>query len=141
MLLAMFASVVNASEEDEEEEKVEQAADAIVSLAILGALLGIDPSSELKEDTIKDLFKPMDERCCDKCDHNKKEDEPITGFKELDDVLNSIPSDELDKMLKAESEKRKSYSNHEFSDAIAEAALEICGIDLKKKEDQHGHNT
>lgn len=49
MLLAMFASVVNASEDGEEEEKVEQAADAIVSLAILGALLGIDPSSELKK--------------------------------------------------------------------------------------------
>lgn len=88
----------------------------------------------LSEDTIKDLFKPMDECCCDKCDHKEKKmnnNESITGFKELDDALNSIPSDELDKILKAESEKKKSSSNHEFSDAIAEAALEICGIDLK----------
>ena len=28
--------------------------------------------------------------------------------------------------------EEKKASNHEFSDAIAEAALEICGIDLKK---------
>lgn len=63
--------------------------------------------------------------------------ESITGFKELDDALNPIPLDELDKMLKAESEKRKISSNHEFSDALAEAALEICGIDLKKGDDKN----
>ena len=60
--------------------------------------------------------------------------EPITGIKELDDALNSIPSDELDRMLKAESERRKSSSNHEFSDMLAEAALDMLGIDLKKGE-------
>lgn len=126
-------------------------ADLAITLALLDVALGKDleskskkaskPENEitltacpLSEDTIKDLFKPMDECCCDKCDHKEKKmnnNESITGFKELDDALNSIPSDELDKILKAESEKKKSSSNHEFSDAIAEAALEICGIDLK----------
>lgn len=89
-------------------------ADLAITLALLDVALGKDLESELKkaskleneitltagpvsEDTLKDLFKPMDECCCDK---------------------------------KEKSEKKA--SNHEFSDAIAEAALEICGIDLKK---------
>lgn len=172
MRLAMFASVVNASEEDEKDaednafhingrrngkdlffKKVcEEYARIRVAFEVDKSSKAMPleqaevtlTSSLLSEDTLKDLFKPMDECCCDKCDHKEKKmnnNESITGFKELDDALNSIPSDELDKMLKAESEKKKSSSNHEFSDAIAEAALEICGIDLKKKEDQHGHNT
>lgn len=129
MLIAMFDSI-----EVDKSSKAMSWEQAEVTLT----------SSLLSENTLKDLFKSMDECCCDKCNHKEKKmnnNESITGFKELDDALNSIPSDELDKMLKAESEKKKSSSNHEFSDAIAEAALEICGIDLKKKEDQHGHNT
>lgn len=69
------------------------------------------------------------------------DNEPITGYKELDDALNSIPSDELDKMLKAESERKKGSSNHELSRVNAcksvfkYAHLGSCimtGLDAKK---------
>jgi hypothetical protein len=129
MLIALYESVNMTENDKKKEEKIEvnehspsranswEAENALISLALLGAILGIDPKSELKKlskletevtltssplssDTIKDLFNHMDECCCDKCDHSEK--------------------------------RKKSSNNHEFSDAIAEAALEICGIDLKK---------
>ena len=96
------------------------------------------------------LFKFWEKEYVEKEDKKKmNSNEPITGYKELDDALNSIPSDELDRMLKAEAELRKRKdelykmteeesekraSNHEFSDALAQAALDMFGIDLKKGE-------
>lgn len=89
---ALLIALFNNAEVDKADDKKEdtpnampwkQAADMAITLALLDAILGKDLESKLKKasklenevtlttcplssDTIKDLFKPMDECCCDK---------------------------------------------------------------------------